>query len=225
MFAKEYKEPKKALGLEGKHARQSSNLSWKLTSTFGLDSDLLPRSKGVLEVTGFSRIIVVKDLIAARPNLRKLEAARTLATWELCVLMDYTYTSPNISLQPLKHLDNPKHPFYGARTHLPERQLRKNQCCLTAVVAKMPSIEAVGCYYMDVFVAHYILGPDLRSKPERDRFTYSDSFQVTLLTQSEDSVESGDVAEAMRALRGIGRKRVQGKESMLSSAFIGVLLA
>lgn len=183
--------------------------------------DPLPRPKSLDAAAAFTLTMILTDLIVARPLLRKLELAMNRSTWELCVLMDYTYTSPNISLQPLSHLDNPKHPFNGGRKYLPEGRLHKNRGRLTALLTKMPA-EQAGGYVLEAFLAHYILGPDMRTTSDT-RFMYSEPFQLLLMRQPEDSAEEGTVTEAIRSLRGSGRKPTQKQERSQRGQFSGVL--
>lgn len=201
-----FRKPKEALGIKREHL---APISRSLDPTYRIAPhdavDPIPRPAGFDEWQSFYIAVIKRDLLVARPFLRKVEQAMKRATWELCVLIDYTYTAPNISLQPLSNLDKGGHPFHGGRKSVNEDRLRANGGRLTAVLTKKPSSQSVAI--IETYLAHHILGED-----KGTRFTYSETLQALLMSQHQDGEQAGTVVDAIRALRGSGRKPLRGKE-------------
>jgi len=143
---------------------------------------------------------VIHDMITARPFLRAVAAASARPPWELCVLIDYTYSSPMLSVQPIAHLDKSTHPFAGGRKILDEVRLSENRGRLTAVITKSVSGVEQLAYDLEGYLMHHILGEDNRS--EDGGFRYSPPIHQLLMEQPKDLP---DIGEALRVLRGSGR--------------------
>lgn len=156
-------------------------------------------------------------MIAARPYLRAVAAASTLPSTDLVVCIDYTFSSPNISLQPLKNLDSRSHPFAGGRKAIDEERLRRHAGRFTAVLIKAENSS--GRYMVWGYLVHYLLGEDVRSsRVEGTGFLYQPLIQEMLMSQPRDEVASIGVGDALRKLRGAGRKpRVTGTRAAGSS--------
>lgn len=145
--------------------------------------------------------VVRRDLIVNRLLIRTVAAAYNKPTWDLCVMIDYTFSSPQISVQPLTRLDNPKHPFYGGRKAIDEDRLRQNKGRLTAVLTKvMRGAELIPIWG---YLVHHLLGDDIRSLD--GGFSYNAASQALLMSQPDDS-SSGNAREAMLALLGTSRR-------------------
>lgn len=129
-----------------------------------------PRSEKKNE---FSRLFVKHDVIVARPWLRFVAAAAATQyqSWELCVLVDYKYSTPLFSVQPLTNLEKTRHPVRGSKT---------------AVVARMTCRTQSQDRTLLGFLMHHILGEDLRTSPARSAFEYDAHCQWILVDQLDD---------------------------------------
>lgn len=199
----EFKRTKVALGYTGSSRLPlSRGLAF---SDFKVSVDTIPMSPAMKRTEGHRNTLQPRDLFAARPGLRAMAAASILPMTDLVVCVDYTFSSPNISLQPLKNLDGRNHPFAGGRKAIDENRLRRHAGRYTAVIVKAE--KSSGRYMLWGYLVHYLLGKDVRSSGVQGTgFVYQPLLQEMIMSQSRDGVASIGVGDALRKLRGTGRK-------------------